>query len=649
MASAEGSIDFPLAAQYIYGSATDKCHLQGLFSDEIKEIRFAFLPYETEATVTSYNDYLTGDGWETRTYTLIPGKAEIDIPFDGTTRYGLAAICFDSNGKSVYDRVLLSYIYSNYRGSDTWHSIGTGSLTEKISYIVSADKKTDENGAVEAKPWTYDVEVEVCDSNPALIRIKNPFGPTHPNFANLPYIDKGTIMQHFPTLQGDDYYLVFDCSDPSRVRLDYSLCGLDLGTRPIMAFSGPRNLQGWDKWADKDVDREYPWEWGKYRENAIVFNSGSIFMNHTNVEYANPNQRDLTLRLPAWVNYEFSMEKYRENDDLNNDLQIRFYDIAPDVASFDCALISETERINNRFFEENLYKRLREKDPALDIHTYKASESLLVPLKDLGPTSPGIYYFIALSRDAEGNPHRGHYVGTLDRYVSFSPSRWEYLGKAYFAENVMASIECIGLDEYTCFVDLYQCPGLPGYYALDNPYKALADKSDNVVAIKNHAIYINATDPETVHFNYANMRSMMGGHEILSGLYEVEDKANPAFDKPLVFYSNYNFHARQFWNNRVSIPLSGCSYYAGTLDDSVIRFDAVSISNTADEYGPVVTPGLYMTIALPQSGIEHISVDETDGNGTDVYFNLQGIRVDNPSHGLYLRVRANKTEKVLVR
>ena len=45
-------------------------------------------------------------------------------------------------------------------------------------------------------------------------------------------------------------------------------------------------------------------------------------------------------------------------------------------------------------------------------------------------------------------------------------------------------------------------------------------------------------------------------------------------------------------------------------------------------------------------------IDEINGNvdpGTfeTVYYNLQGVRVDNPTSGVYIRVRGNKSDKVV--
>ena len=46
------------------------------------------------------------------------------------------------------------------------------------------------------------------------------------------------------------------------------------------------------------------------------------------------------------------------------------------------------------------------------------------------------------------------------------------------------------------------------------------------------------------------------------------------------------------------------------------------------------------------SGVENITVD--DINAPVEYFNLSGIRVDNPANGLYIRRQGSKVEKVIL-
>lgn len=47
-----------------------------------------------------------------------------------------------------------------------------------------------------------------------------------------------------------------------------------------------------------------------------------------------------------------------------------------------------------------------------------------------------------------------------------------------------------------------------------------------------------------------------------------------------------------------------------------------------------------------QSGLQDITVDE---NAPVEYFNLQGIKVENPENGMYIRRQGNKAQKVIIR
>lgn len=55
--------------------------------------------------------------------------------------------------------------------------------------------------------------------------------------------------------------------------------------------------------------------------------------------------------------------------------------------------------------------------------------------------------------------------------------------------------------------------------------------------------------------------------------------------------------------------------------------------------------GFYHNVA-PSSGISDVAVDE---NAPVEYYNLQGLRVDNPTNGLYIRRQGNNTTKVFVK
>ena len=56
-----------------------------------------------------------------------------------------------------------------------------------------------------------------------------------------------------------------------------------------------------------------------------------------------------------------------------------------------------------------------------------------------------------------------------------------------------------------------------------------------------------------------------------------------------------------------------------------------------------------MKMVAMEAGYSSVEAIETEDSATAVYYNLQGVRVDNPSNGLYIKVTGKKVEKVFVR
>ena len=57
-----------------------------------------------------------------------------------------------------------------------------------------------------------------------------------------------------------------------------------------------------------------------------------------------------------------------------------------------------------------------------------------------------------------------------------------------------------------------------------------------------------------------------------------------------------------------------------------------------------------MTVTVTEN-IEDVAIDtiDSDTNAPAVYYNLNGIRVDNPSNGIFIRRQGNTVTKVLVK
>ena len=49
------------------------------------------------------------------------------------------------------------------------------------------------------------------------------------------------------------------------------------------------------------------------------------------------------------------------------------------------------------------------------------------------------------------------------------------------------------------------------------------------------------------------------------------------------------------------------------------------------------------------TGIDNITAEDENSTAVTRYYDLQGVQVSNPTTGIYIRVRGNKAEKVLVK
>lgn len=87
----------------------------------------------------------------------------------------------------------------------------------------------------------------------------------------------------------------------------------------------------------------------------------------------------------------------------------------------------------------------------------------------------------------------------------------------------------------------------------------------------------------------------------------------------------------------------------GTVDtdgNASFKIDVVWVDETLDMYMPIdVTFNGKGENGF--TGVSDITVD--DANAPVLYYNLQGVRVDNPQNGLYIRVQGKKATKVAIR
>ncbi len=161
--------------------------------------------------------------------------------------------------------------------------------------------------------------------------------------------------------------------------------------------------------------------------------------------------------------------------------------------------------------------------------------------------------------------------------------------------------------------------------------------------------------------------SPFNGSIILDATYpdcvQVPDNFNGYYDGNFFFSSNNEYQEMKDGATPEDLKgfLENFSYINTDANMAVIyncvaRWGTESFKSFAEYYAmwgvtDEPTPSCTFTILLPEgvnlggSAIEEINAD---ANVAPVYYNLQGVRVDNPAKGLYIRVQGKKATKVVL-
>lgn len=206
---------------------------------------------------------------------------------------------------------------------------------------------------------------------------------------------------------------------------------------------------------------------------------------------------------------------------------------------------------------------------------------------------------------------------------------WEYLGRGYWQEGII-SPHLQGATLVQLNVDIEKHKTIKDYYRLVNPLKEHELLSPYLVddSKHNHYIYINATDNNGVYIEPSEI-----GLHTPNGQSAVWSYAGMRVDQ------GYDLEVLKSYG------------YCGKLADGIITFpdNTLMYAETGYFEGRFVTSGdrfkvdLYRTI----SSAAEIETDTTDAPVE--YFNLHGMRVTKPSHGIFLRRQGDKVTKEIIK
>lgn len=144
-----------------------------------------------------------------------------------------------------------------------------------------------------------------------------------------------------------------------------------------------------------------------------------------------------------------------------------------------------------------------------------------------------------------------------------------------------------------------------------------------------------------------------------NGVYTWNSVEMPAAAKDTYSYFTFVTAQGADWDADVN----SSDRYGAASKDALVNLDQTTNINVfkvgvnaSSAYSWKIAPGTYKVIAdlknmkltvTKASGVDGIESDDSDA--APVYYNLQGVRVDTPSAGMYIVVRGNKVTKEVVR
>lgn len=144
-----------------------------------------------------------------------------------------------------------------------------------------------------------------------------------------------------------------------------------------------------------------------------------------------------------------------------------------------------------------------------------------------------------------------------------------------------------------------------------------------------------------------------------NGVYTWNGIEMPAAEKDTYSYFTFVTAQGPDWD----VDVNSSDRYGAISNNALVNLDQPATIklfqvgvNASSAYSWKITPGTYKVVAdlknlkltvTEMAGVDGIEADDSDA--APVYYNLQGVRVDTPSAGLYIVVRGNKVTKEIVK
>lgn len=490
------------------------------------------------------------------------------------------------------------------------------------------------------EPVLFKVRVQRDKANEGIYRIIDPW-------RNYPYHDRVEAEEDTDAHLnlGDDYYITIDARDPEYVRVLRSPLGLE-------DWGGPTEIIGISECYGLDeeiTEEEAEGAGGKMADGVITFPvecSLGIIQYDEDIQgdyvyYANESGL-FALYLPGTpapelpIDYDFdiySIEPFCPDD--NN-----FYHVTSEGDSRIPALAYVILDEEPTEMTDEILANCTE---------IAVGDTIAVDMAGAAVAR----YVLMWASDAQGEMQQAYYVELL--VPDSDADEWKYLGKVPVTEGFLSCNlpDMFTSDTFMC--DIEENIYLKGYYRLKNAYATWPQSAPYALKHShNHYIYINAYDPDNVYVEHNTLGISL-----------------PAYGEFIVssdYYANVEEYGRDI------VSMLGLTS-GGTLTDGVISFnyrhdtrllaynlgkwfdtnridnpeyDEEAAKEQGDAYEVPPTTGGHFKIDLNklESGIE--AVEAVSDAGAE-YFNLQGIRVERPANGLFIRRQGGKSEKIFIK